>query len=57
MRKTFTRGFLASAALLLLAAPIFAASRQMSDGKVVLPPLWGARSYNWRAGMVSIKSD
>ena len=28
---------------------------QTSDGKVVFPPLWGARSYNWGAGMASIK--
>ncbi|MBN9066070.1 MAG: c-type cytochrome [Rhizobiales bacterium] len=25
-------------------------------GKVVFPPLWGARSYNWGAGMSSIKN-
>ena len=29
---------------------------QKSDGKVVFPPLWGARSYNWGAGMASIKN-
>ena len=27
-----------------------------SDGKVVFPPIWGARSYNWGAGMTSIAS-
>ena len=29
---------------------------QKSDGKVVFPALWGARSYNWGAGMASIKN-
>jgi thiosulfate dehydrogenase len=29
---------------------------QSSGGKVVFPPLWGPRSYNWGAGMTSIKS-
>jgi thiosulfate dehydrogenase len=29
---------------------------QSSGGKVVFPPLWGARSYNWGAGMASVKS-
>ena len=29
---------------------------QKSDGKVMIPPLWGARSFNWGAGMASIKS-
>ena len=29
---------------------------QKSDGKVVFPPLWGARSYNWGAGMASVKN-
>ena len=29
---------------------------QKADGKVVFPPLWGARSFNWGAGMVSIKN-
>ena len=29
---------------------------QSSGGKVVFPPLWGARSYNWGAGMTSIES-
>lgn len=27
-----------------------------SDGVVVFPPLWGARSYNWGAGMTSINN-
>jgi len=27
-----------------------------ADGTVVFPPLWGARSYNWGAGMSSIDS-
>jgi thiosulfate dehydrogenase len=27
---------------------------QASGGKVVFPPLWGARSYNWAAGMSSV---
>jgi thiosulfate dehydrogenase len=26
----------------------------MPDGKVVYPPLWGPRSYNWGAGMARI---
>jgi thiosulfate dehydrogenase len=29
---------------------------QSSAGKLVFPPLWGPRSYNWGAGMTSIKS-
>jgi len=29
---------------------------QSSGGKVLFPPLWGPRSYNWGAGMTSIKS-
>jgi len=29
---------------------------QSSDGKVVFPPLWGARSFNWGAGMASVKN-
>ena len=29
---------------------------QKSDGKIVVPPLWGARSFNWGAGMASIKN-
>lgn len=29
---------------------------QSSDGQVVFPPLWGPQSYNWGAGMTSIKS-
>ncbi len=29
---------------------------QKSEGKVVFPPLWGARSYNWGAGMASVKN-
>ncbi len=29
---------------------------QMADGKVVFPPLWGPRSFNWGAGMASIKN-
>ncbi len=29
---------------------------QSTGGKVVFPPLWGPRSYNWGAGMGSIKS-
>ena len=29
---------------------------QKSAGKMVFPPLWGARSYNWGAGMASIKN-
>jgi len=28
---------------------------QSSGGQVVFPPLWGPRSYNWGAGMTSIK--
>ena len=28
----------------------------VSGGKVMFPPLWGSRSYNWGAGMTSIKS-
>lgn len=28
---------------------------QKAGGKVVFPPLWGARSFNWGAGMASIK--
>ena len=27
---------------------------QMFDGKTIYPPLWGARSYNWGAGMATI---
>lgn len=27
---------------------------QVIDGKVVYPPLWGAKSYNWGAGMATI---
>ena len=27
---------------------------QVADGKTVYPPLWGARSYNWGAGMAMI---
>jgi thiosulfate dehydrogenase len=27
---------------------------QLSDGKVVVPPLWGPESFNWGAGMGSI---
>jgi thiosulfate dehydrogenase len=27
---------------------------QASAGKIVYPPLWGARSYNWGAGMATI---
>lgn len=27
---------------------------QSSDGKVVFPPLWGPKSYNWGAGMASV---
>jgi thiosulfate dehydrogenase len=27
---------------------------QASGGKIVYPPLWGARSYNWGAGMATI---
>jgi len=27
---------------------------QLVDGKVVFPPLWGAKSYNWGAGMATI---
>ena len=29
---------------------------QASDGVVVFPPLWRARSYNWGAGMAEIKN-
>ncbi len=29
---------------------------QSSDGKVVFPALWGAQSFNWGAGMGSIKN-
>jgi thiosulfate dehydrogenase len=29
---------------------------QSSDGEVVFPPLWGPQSYNWGAGMTSIKN-
>jgi thiosulfate dehydrogenase len=29
---------------------------QSAEGKVSFPPLWGPRSYNWGAGMTSIKS-
>ncbi|MDR3535460.1 MAG: c-type cytochrome [Acetobacteraceae bacterium] len=29
---------------------------QSSGGKVVFPPLWGPQSFNWGAGMTSIKS-
>ena len=29
---------------------------QKSDGKVVFPALWGARSFNWGAGMASVKN-
>ena len=29
---------------------------QKSDGKVVFPALWGPQSYNWGAGMASIKN-
>jgi len=29
---------------------------QSSANKVAFPPLWGARSYNWGAGMTSVKS-
>jgi thiosulfate dehydrogenase len=29
---------------------------QSSGGQVVFPPLWGPQSYNWGAGMTSIKS-
>lgn len=29
---------------------------QKADGKVVFPALWGARSFNWGAGMASIKN-
>jgi thiosulfate dehydrogenase len=27
---------------------------QTSEGKIVYPPLWGAKSYNWGAGMATI---
>ena len=29
---------------------------QSSANKVAFPPLWGARSYNWGAGMTNVKS-
>ncbi len=29
---------------------------QSSAGKIAFPPLWGERSYNWGAGMTSVKS-
>ena len=29
---------------------------QKAGGKVVFPPLWGARSFNWGAGMASIEN-
>ncbi len=29
---------------------------QKDDGKVVFPALWGARSFNWGAGMASVKN-
>jgi thiosulfate dehydrogenase len=29
---------------------------QSADGKVVFPPLWGPQSFNWGAGMASIKT-
>ena len=29
---------------------------QKAGGKMVFPPLWGARSFNWGAGMASIKN-
>jgi thiosulfate dehydrogenase len=29
---------------------------QSSGGKMVFPPLWGSQSYNWGAGMTSIKN-
>ncbi len=29
---------------------------QVSDGTVAVPPLWGAHSYNWGAGMASVKN-
>jgi thiosulfate dehydrogenase len=29
---------------------------QSSDGRVVFPPLWGANSYNWGAGIASIRT-
>lgn len=29
---------------------------QKADGKVLFPPLWGARSFNWGAGMASVKN-
>lgn len=27
-----------------------------ADGRIVFPPLWGARAYNWGAGMSSIRN-
>lgn len=30
--------------------------QKTADGAVVFPPLWGARSYNWGAGMSSINN-
>ena len=32
------------------------AGRKAADGPVAFPPLWGPRSYNWGAGMSSIKN-
>lgn len=32
------------------------AGRKGADGSVAFPPLWGPRSYNWGAGMSSIKN-
>ena len=29
---------------------------QSSGGKIAFPPLWGPRSYNWGAGMASVKN-
>jgi thiosulfate dehydrogenase len=29
---------------------------QSSGGKIVFPPLWGSRSYNWGAGMASVNN-
>jgi thiosulfate dehydrogenase len=29
---------------------------QSSDGRVVFPPLWGANSYNWGAGIATVKT-
>lgn len=31
-------------------------SQKTADGAAVFPPLWGARSYNWGAGMSSINN-